>query len=540
MAWKQRRAGHRLPRPRQPRQPDPAPRRDREHQPLRRAAAAAVRVVQPRLHQPRAYGARPRARSTRDAAARSCASAVRFLDNVIDVNRYPLPQIAEMTPAPTARSAWASWASPTCCSSWACRTTPRRRAESAGEVMSFIQDEAPRRVGRARRGARRLPQLRGQRLRPRRGERVRNATTTTIAPTGTISIIAGCSSGIEPLFASRYVRATSSTTQSWSRSTRSSRRSRAARGFYSDELMEKIAEKGTRARHGRSARRRAGGLRDRARHHARVARQDAGGVPEVHRQRRVQDRQLPQRGRRRRGREGLPAGLRDGLQGRHDLPRRQPRGAGAQHRQTVKKEDPGAGIAATRPRGRSCSPARRSAWTPAAATSTSPSTRTSTACSRSSPTWARPAAAPRPRPRRSAGSSRWPSRRALGAGDRQAAQGHPLPRAVRHGTERDAELRRRDRQGDGAALRHRGRRRRGRRPAAAAVAGRGRPGRLPRLRRLIEHEGGCAVCRRAASPSAADRLRRSATTHAPRRGKAGRACGATHHACTTLVGEWVA
>ena len=73
--------------------------------------------------------------------------------------------------------------------------------------------------------------------------------------------------------------------------------------------------------------------------------------------------------------------------------------------------------------------------------------------------------------------------------DRRAAQGHPLPRAVRHGPQRDAELRRRDRQGSRASLRCRRRRGRRGRSRAAALAGRGRPGRLPRLRRLDRARG---------------------------------------------------
>ena len=68
------------------------------------------------------------------------------------------------------------------------------------------------------------------------------------------------------------------------------------------------------------------------------------------------------------------------------------------------------------------------------------------------------------------------------AGGRRAAQGHPLPRAVRPRAQRDAELRRRHRQGARAAVRARRRCGGGQGAGAAALAGRPRPGRLPRLR----------------------------------------------------------
>ena len=76
------------------------------------------------------------------------------------------------------------------------------------------------------------------------GERVRNATTTTIAPTGTISIIAGCSSGIEPLFAVSYVR-TVMDNDRLIEVNPAFEEIAVKEGFYTRELMALIAEHGT-------------------------------------------------------------------------------------------------------------------------------------------------------------------------------------------------------------------------------------------------------------------------------------------------------
>lgn len=131
-------------------------------------------------------------------------TAVRLLDDVIEVSRFPVPQIAAMTRgnrkiglgvmgfAELLVRLGISYDSDTA-------------AEEAGRIMSFIATEA-RRASEAladERGP--FPNWPGSTLQ-QEGIRVRNATRTAIAPTGTISLIAGASASIEPLFALAYRR----------------------------------------------------------------------------------------------------------------------------------------------------------------------------------------------------------------------------------------------------------------------------------------------------------------------------------------------
>jgi len=169
--------------------------------------------------------------------------AARFLDNVIEVNNYPIPEIDEMTRANRKIGlgvmGWADML--------ILLGVPYNSAEAValGEKLMQSINETARAVSRelaAERGA--FPNFKGSVFDVKGSAAVRNATSTTIAPTGTISIIANSSSGIEPLFAVSYVRQVLDNDILVEVHPLFEQIAK-ARGFYSPELMKVIAEHGT-------------------------------------------------------------------------------------------------------------------------------------------------------------------------------------------------------------------------------------------------------------------------------------------------------
>jgi len=170
-------------------------------------------------------------------------TSVRFLDDVIDVSRYPLEKISAMVKA-NRKIGLGVMGFADMLIRLGIPYNSEEALEVSKNIMSFINDvsrEASRELA-AERGP--FPNFKGSIYDSPEGYEIRNATTTTIAPTGTLSIIAGCSSGVEPLFAVSFVKNVMDNDKLVEVNPYFEKIAK-EEGFYTKELMEKIAKHGS-------------------------------------------------------------------------------------------------------------------------------------------------------------------------------------------------------------------------------------------------------------------------------------------------------
>ena len=179
-----------------------------------------------------------------DRMSEVITTAVHMLDCVIDMNDYPIQEIADMSRR-TRRIGLGVMGWSDLLIQMGVRYDSVEALELAREVMKFIQDETYRASCELAESRGPFPEWENSAYNEGSGSvPMRNSAPVTIAPTGTISIIAGASSGIEPLFALSYVRNVMDNTRLVEGNTFLEAVAR-HEGFYTPELMERLASVGS-------------------------------------------------------------------------------------------------------------------------------------------------------------------------------------------------------------------------------------------------------------------------------------------------------
>ncbi len=173
----------------------------------------------------------------------SIHTAVHFLDNVIEINQYPLPEIKTVSKK-TRKIGLGVMGFADMVIKLRIPYDSKRAVQKAEEVMGFILREARKASSELAKKRGNFPAYERSIFDEPKTPHMRNATVTTVAPTGTISIIAGCSSGVEPIFAVAYERMVLDGETLFEMHPLFEEVAK-QNGFFSKELAEQVAETGS-------------------------------------------------------------------------------------------------------------------------------------------------------------------------------------------------------------------------------------------------------------------------------------------------------
>jgi ribonucleoside-diphosphate reductase alpha chain len=169
-------------------------------------------------------------------------NGVHFLDNVIDANLYPMKEIAHITYA-NRKIGLGVMGFADMLIMMGVPYDSEEALKIGEQVMAFVEAEGQRISVEIAEKRGSFPNFKGS-IWEKKFAAFRNATITTVAPTGTISIIAGCSSGIEPIFAISFMRNVLNGARLFETNPLFEEAAK-QRGFYSSKLLEEIARSGS-------------------------------------------------------------------------------------------------------------------------------------------------------------------------------------------------------------------------------------------------------------------------------------------------------
>jgi len=168
---------------------------------------------------------------------------VHFLDNIIEANKYPFYEIKKTTGS-NRKIGLGVMGFAEMLIKLDIPYNSQKAVDTADKVMEFLAEQARQKSSELGKERGSFSHFKGSLWDKKGYKQMRNATVTTIAPTGTISVIAGCSSGIEPLFAVVFIRNVMEGTKLLETNDLFEKMAK-QKGFYSKELMNRIAKRGS-------------------------------------------------------------------------------------------------------------------------------------------------------------------------------------------------------------------------------------------------------------------------------------------------------